>query len=100
MSHTEVACTLGSEDLSAQTARWKKLGARAGAGRVPAADGLRLIFRREAGVEEELQELVAIERSCCSWADWSVEGDAGEVVLDVRATGEGVTALHGMFVGI
>ena len=93
-----VACTLGREDLSLQAERWRKLRARAGAGRIPTADGLRLEFRREAGVEEELRELIAVERECCSWADWSIDANAGQILLDVRATGEGITALHGMFV--
>ena len=93
-----VACTLGRDDLSRQADRWRKLLARAGAGRIPTADGLRMRFRHDAGVEKELQELVAVERGCCRWAEWSVDANAEEIVLDVRATGEGITALHGMFV--
>lgn len=92
-----VACTLSRADLSLQGDRWMKLRARAGAGRVPTAEGLRMHFRREPGVEEELDELVARERGCCSWADWSVAADAEEIVLEVRASGEGINALHGMF---
>ena len=42
---------------------------------------------RRAGVENE----------CCAWADWTVQADAGQIVLDVRAAGSGVAALHGLF---
>ena len=61
------------------------------------ADGLRLSFRPEPGVEEELRRLVAVENDCCSWAAWAVETVAGAPVLDVRSTGPGIATLHGMF---
>jgi hypothetical protein len=61
------------------------------------ADGLRLSFRPEPGVEEELRRLVVVESECCSWAAWTVETVAGAPVLDVRSTGPGVATLHGMF---
>jgi hypothetical protein len=47
-------------------------------------------------VAEELARLVATENECCSWAKWSVDAVAGEVVLDATSTGAGATALHSM----
>src|SRR6266536_4345063 len=61
------------------------------------ARGLRISFRPASGVEEELRELVAVENECCSWAGWRVETDAELIVLDVRASREGIAVLHGMF---
>ena len=94
---TPVACTLTSTDLATQSDRWQRLGARAMIERVETAHGLRISFRPEPGAEEKLRELVGVENECCSWADWRVERDAEQIVLDVRSSGEGIAALHGMF---
>jgi hypothetical protein len=94
-----VACTLGSSDLAAQVGRWEQLIARAMTERAETGDGLRLSFRPEPGVEEELRRLVAVESECCRWAAWAVDTSAGAPVLDVRSTGPGVATLHGMFRG-
>ncbi|SRR5260370_41359910 len=94
---TPVACTLTSADLAAQGNRWERLIARAMTERAETADGLRICFRSEPGAEEELRALVAMETECCPWAAWTVETNAGTIVLDVRSTAEGVATLHGMF---
>jgi hypothetical protein len=92
-----VACTLTSAGLAAQAARWEGLMARAMTKRTETADGVRLAFRAEPGTEEELRALVTVETECCAWAAWAVETNAGPTVLDVRSTGPGIAALHGMF---
>ena len=95
-----VACSLTTEGLAEQAGRWARLAARAMTGRALTADGLRLVFRPEPGIEEELRALVAVETRCCPWATWTVEASATELVLEVRASGDGVSALHGMFTGL
>jgi hypothetical protein len=95
-----IACTLTSADLAAQGGRWERLAARAMTGRTETVDGLRIVFRPEPGAEEELRALVEVENECCSWAEWTVEAEEGQIVLAVRATGEGVAALHRMFTGL
>jgi hypothetical protein len=95
-----VACTLSSADLAAQGRRWERLAARAMTERTDTADGLRLVFRPEPGAEEELRALVAVENECCRWADWTVGVGDGQIVLAVRAAGDGIAVLHGMFAGI
>ena len=92
---TPVACTLTPADLAAQGERWHRLMAWAVTERAETADGLRVRFR--PGAEEELRALVAVETQCCPWASWTVELDAGTVVLDVRSTAGGVATVHGMF---
>lgn len=94
-----IACTLTSADLAAQAGRWQRLGARAMTERAETDHGLRISFRAEPGVEAELRELTAVENECCSWAEWTVEAHAAQIVLGVRATGDGVAALHAMFGG-
>jgi hypothetical protein len=92
-----VACTLTPAGLAAQAGRWQRLMARAMAERAETADGLRMSFRPEPGTEEELHRLVAVESECCAWADWTVGLIAGNLMLEVRSTGAGIAALHGMF---
>jgi hypothetical protein len=95
-----VACRLTSAALAAQTGRWERLAARAMTERSETADGLRLSFRREPGVEDELGRLVEVENQCCPWADWTVQTRTGHIVLDVRSAADGIGALHGMFTGL
>jgi hypothetical protein len=96
-----VACALTSADLATQADRWQRLAARAMTNRAETAHGLRISFRPEPGVAEELRQLVAVENECCPWAGWTVEMTAGQqVVLDVRSDGEGIATLHGMFTGL
>jgi hypothetical protein len=94
---TTVACTLTGHDLAAQAARWSALRADAGVAREPTEDGLRLTFRDEPGVEDELRALVAVENECCRWAAWDVSRENGVLVMHAGSTGDGVAALHGMF---
>jgi hypothetical protein len=98
MLHTmKIACTLTGEDLAAQAKRWQWLRAGAGIERVATDTGLRLTFRDDIGVEDELRALVAVENRCCSWARWEVSRTDGVLVMDVSSTGDGVAVLHGMF---
>jgi hypothetical protein len=45
----------------------------------------------------ELRALVAAEKECCAWADWTVDSDDRQIVLDVRSTAGGIATLHAMF---
>jgi hypothetical protein len=95
-----VACTLTEADGLTQRERWLRLAATAFRERGQTADGLRLVFRDEGGVDDELQALVAVERECCAWAEWTVRREPAGLVLDVRSTGDGVATLHGMFTAL
>jgi len=92
-----VACTLTHTDLKSQQERWVALGENFGLGRQETDDGLRLTFRSHPAIREELDALVEVENECCSWADWSVEGDDDVLVMVARPEGAGVETLHGMF---
>jgi hypothetical protein len=94
-----VACTLGKDDLGAQAERWRRFRSEAGLGRTETADGLRLAFRDETEVEDELRALVAVENECCAWARWDVSREDGELVMHARSTGQGIATLHAMFSG-
>ena len=92
-----VACRLTPASQAPQASRWAQLIARALTERTATANGLRIAFRPEPGVEEELRRLVAVETECCPWAAWAVETNAEATVLDVRSTGPGIATLHGVF---
>jgi hypothetical protein len=94
-----VACSLTMEGLAEQAGHWARL-AHAMTAHTKTADGLRLGFRPEPGIEEQLRALVAVETQCCPWATWTVHASATQLMLDVRAAGDGVTVLHGMFTGL
>lgn len=96
---TPVACTLSSADLDTQRKRWRRLAAKALVERAESEDGLRLSFRAEPGVANELHELTAVERQCCAWATWTVH-ESERITLVVRSTGEGIAALHAMFTSL
>lgn len=78
-----IACELEGDALRARWERWRALVARAGAGAADVPGGLQLRFRPEAAAE--LDELVAAERGCCAWAEWSIEGGGDELVLTATA---------------
>lgn len=78
-----IACSLEQDGMTERRARWRALAARAGAETAPTVRGLQVSFRADEGVADELEALVALERGCCSWADWSVRPEGRQVVLDV-----------------
>ena len=92
-----VACSLDKDEMTQRGARWRDLGG-ALVERTPSERGQRLVFRREAGVEDELRKLAELEQECCAFADWAVSADDREVVLDVSGSSdEGVAAVQAMF---
>jgi hypothetical protein len=95
-----VACSLSRAGLAEQAARWERLAARAMTGREQTGHGIRVTFRPGPGTEEELRALVDVESRCCPWAAWTVHADGTRLVLDVRSSGDGVTALHATFTGL
>ncbi len=91
---TPVACTLSGETMGERQRQWHDLAVRAFVERVETDCGLRLVFRAEPGVEAELHELAALERECCAFAEWTVDG----AVLEITGYGdEGVAAVKAMF---
>jgi hypothetical protein len=92
-----VACSLNKAEMTERGARWRDL-AGALVERTPSERGQRLVFRREAGIEDELRKLAELEQECCDFAEWAVSADDGEVVLNVSgSTDEGVAAVQAMF---
>ena len=95
-----VACSLTRAGLAERAGRWARLAAGAMIRRERTGQGIRASFRPGPGTEEELRALVDAETRCCPWAAWAVHADGSQLVLDVRAAGDGVAALHAMFTGL
>ena len=92
-----VACSLAPVDLAGRREFWLRLSDRALVEKEPIAAGVRLRFRRLDGVEDELRDLAALERECCSFATWSLTSEDADLRLEVTAEGEGIAAVRALF---
>jgi hypothetical protein len=98
---TTVACSLDPDVLDERRVRWQALWACGAVDTVATEKGLRLIFQAGDGVEQELFRLAALERECCSFADWTVTAGEEGIVLEISAQDAvAVAAVHGMFRGL
>jgi|SRR5437868_5318713 len=101
MDRETVACALDRDGLAERSRRWQALAERTlvDVGTIPT--GLRLRFRAEPGVQAELDELAALERVCCAFADWSTHASGDEVAVEVKGRSEeGIAAAQAMFAGL
>jgi hypothetical protein len=93
-----IACSLTTDELPERRRRWRALTDRALAERTTIPAGVRLSFRPEPGVEEELVALAELERDCCGFASFDVNASPDRVTLDVTGAGDGVAAVRELFV--
>jgi hypothetical protein len=92
------ACSLSQADLAGRAARWRDLAEVALVRVSRTSLGQRLVFRAGQGVADELEELAALERGCCSFATWSVDSAGDQLILDITAGGPGgAEAVHALF---
>ena len=87
-----IVCTLTAADLKDRSGAWQKLWASGLLHRERVPGGLRL--QAEPGAATALAELIELERECCAWIDYKVDGSA----VTLTAEGEGEAVLAGMFV--
>jgi hypothetical protein len=92
-----IACSLTAAELPERRARWRALMERALDDRVATTTGVRLCFRPERGVEDELLALAELERDCCGFAAFDVRASDGRVTLDVTSFGDGIPAVRELF---
>jgi hypothetical protein len=86
-----IMCTLTAADLKDRGRAWRKLWASGLLHRERVPGGIRLIA--EPGGAEALTELIELERECCAWIDYKVDGPA----VTLTAHGVGVAVLAAMF---
>lgn len=90
------ACALTNGQAGGRRARWQAVLADGGA-RTEAVDGgVRVRLDARPGIRERLEALVAAERNCCAFADWTVEAGAEGLRLDVRVPGGDPALVEGI----
>jgi hypothetical protein len=93
-----VACTLGVGDMARRAARWEALTSRSLERATRTERGVRLVFAANLGVADELRSLIALERDCCAFANWSVHEHGAELALDVTGDGaDAIAAIQSLF---
>ena len=84
-------CTLTPSELQDRGQAWRKLWASGLLSRRRVPGGIRL--RAQPGAARALLDLIDLERECCAWIDYAVEGSA----VTLTASGAGEEVLAGMF---
>lgn len=90
----ELSCKLSNPELVEQSKAWREqrpfiLSHTRSDGR------FKITFDRAC--HDRLSTLVATERGCCSWADWTLSEDAGTSVLEVTGPPTEIAALADAF---
>ena len=86
-----VACSLTRSELEETGAAWQKLFRLSLASRDEVPGGLRLAFH--PGSAEALRHLVDIERDCCQWITFELDGP----VVTMTSPGAGEAAIREMW---
>ncbi len=92
-----IACTLSEPELRRRGRDWEAVMTEALVEKAPVPGGVRLTFRPERSVVDDLVALVHAERQCCGWASWVLTTTAEAAVLDVTAEGDGAAAVRSWF---
>lgn len=86
-----IACTLSPAELRDTQAAWQKLLRLSLVSRKAVPGGLRLVVH--AGSTAALRQLVDIERECCSWINFELDG----ATVTMTASGVGALAIRHMW---
>ena len=87
-----IVCTLSQDELRDTRAAWQKLFRTALLVREEIPGGIRLIVND--GSTEALAQLIEIERDCCRWITFDLEGS----MVSLTAEGAGADAIREMWV--
>lgn len=87
-----VACSLTRAELEETGAAWQKLFRLSLASREEVPGGLRLVFH--PGSAESLRRLIDIERECCTWITFELDG----ATVTMTSPGAGASAIREMWV--
>lgn len=87
-----IVCTLSKDELSDTRSAWQKLFRTALLVREEIPGGIRLIVNE--GSAEALGQLIEIERDCCRWITFELDGST----VSLTAEGAGADALRQMWV--
>lgn len=87
-----IACTLTPDDLAETSHAWQKLFRLSLISREEVPGGLRLEVH--AGSVDALRQLIDIERECCRWITFALDGP----VVTMTSPGDGESAIRAMWV--
>jgi hypothetical protein len=85
-----VACTLTPDDLSEPQRAWQQLFRLSLVSRDEVHGGIRLEVH--PGSADALRQLIDIERECCAWAAFELDGP----IVTIRSPGAGESAVREM----
>jgi arsenate reductase (thioredoxin) len=88
------SCRLDERVRSEQAERWRDQRAYV-VSSVRSENGFRVTF--DPACHDRLAALVAIERVCCAWADWSLISGTAVIVLEVTGPAREIEALADAF---
>lgn len=94
-----IACILDGQACRTRVARIQALMEHALIACERLETAVRLRFRREAGVEATLEELVALEQECCPFLVFALEKLSGAMVLTISGPESASALLDGAFGG-
>jgi mercuric ion transport protein len=94
-----VACVLDGQAYRTRLARIQALMDHALIARERLALSIRMRFRRDTGVEADLEELVALERKCCPFLAFALEKLPGEMLLTISGPESAAPLLDDAFGG-
>ena len=87
-----IACTLSPSDLRDTQAAWQKLFRMSLISRDIIPGGLKLVVHD--GSADALRQLIDIERECCRWITFELDGP----IVSMTADGDGASAIRSMWV--
>ena len=87
-----VACSLSPAELEETGEAWQKMFRLSLVSRAEVPGGLRLVFH--PGSAGALRQLVDIERECCPWITFELDG----ATLTLTSQGAGASAIREMWV--
>jgi hypothetical protein len=93
----EIACTLGAAERPARLASARELGERALVGLD--MRGRRAVLRFH-GEREAVDALIAAERACCGFFEFTATPDGEDTEVEVRTPEGGEPLLRGLVAGI
>lgn len=83
MTDLPIACTLSPHDLASRLALIDALASEGLLERTPTDEGLRVRLRDTPEIERRTRQLVAAESRCCSFLDFHMSREGGDLVLDI-----------------
>ena len=88
-----LVCSSDAASIIEQASQLRRLAGQALIEGRRTPTGARFRFRASPAVEAEVREFVRWEANCCPFLDFSVDADAGEIRIDVKAPSEAEAVL-------